>query len=784
MHLSYEYNEHQIFVRLQVYLNTFIFHNPYPLYQITPVINLSESKKDTIKLLETMIIKNSPDTLHIIYTRNSSLFTLNRTQNAYNGQQRLILHNFPMQKDLNYLTLNECCKSDVFLLDRKEFKKIIMLAMINTNIKIILYMSDLSRLGRYEIIFKDFMEINQLLDGRITINFAIGNNLVINLVGETGDILRQEFGIKQSQSAEFLAFNLANQRLDGAKRLESYDIGILDIIKDILQANPKISILSLYNELVSQKIVSIKGKPYSKTTLSQILKRNGIRNYSTNSVTINEPIDNLDQAIKNFKLDIIYLNQADHNNFYKYINNIWVVVTRAKLEHLLYNQLKKYIPNDEKIQKKVGYYKKLIKVTQYIDSLTSNNEYVALQNGILNLSTLTLVPFSRDYYLTYKLPYNQIEGSPVYPTKIKDWLHLICNNNTELVEFFMAYINCILRRDSSHQIFLELFGPGGGGKSTFVNLIIALVGKINKSVTDLNTLENNKFETANFYNKALIVINDSSMYKGGVSILKALTGGDPIRNEVKMKQASETFVFSGLVVIISNELLMLGDQSSGLTRRLVIYKVDVVVSERKVKLEETRNGYIGELSGELEAFFNLVIKMDVNKVNKLMKSPKLNIPTLKLLEQTIMYDSNPVAKFIRECVIVIGSDYRFIIPFNTLATKENSYKKYNLYRHYETYKQLNGLNVQGQARFKDLFQDNLKTVFPLTWKSVEFKTTNQGLHICGIVLRDQDCPDKFSWVYYDDLRFKNHLSCDLQYMERKESAFKRKFEHLPRIKSE
>jgi putative DNA primase/helicase len=63
--------------------------------------------------------------------------------------------------------------------------------------------------------------------------------------------------------------------------------------------------------------------------------------------------------------------------------------------------------------------------------------------------------------------------------------------------------------------------------------------------TQLSFLENNRFETAALLNKKLIIITDSETYAGNVSVLKAITGEDPLRLEEKNKPVGNPFIIRG-----------------------------------------------------------------------------------------------------------------------------------------------------------------------------------------------------------------------------------------------
>ena len=107
--------------------------------------------------------------------------------------------------------------------------------------------------------------------------------------------------------------------------------------------------------------------------------------------------------------------------------------------------------------------------------------------------------------------------------------------------------------NSEVQKFVEIVGPGKSGKSTYSNLAHALVGDDNAMISSLEHLEKNRFETANLYKKKLLLFNDVERYGGSVSVLKALTGRDLIRNERKFQSGPKTGKFNGLVMITANE---------------------------------------------------------------------------------------------------------------------------------------------------------------------------------------------------------------------------------------
>ncbi len=139
--------------------------------------------------------------------------------------------------------------------------------------------------------------------------------------------------------------------------------------------------------------------------------------------------------------------------------------------------------------------------------------------------------------------------------------------DTYVIEVLRAYLKAVVEGRVELQIFLECLGPGGTGKGTFQRLAMALVGYENVFVTELKRLENNRFETSNILGKRLIVITDSERYGGDVSVLKAITGQDPVRAEKKYDRRQCSIVAEGMVLIVANEPIQSSDYMSGFVRR-------------------------------------------------------------------------------------------------------------------------------------------------------------------------------------------------------------------------
>jgi putative DNA primase/helicase len=134
------------------------------------------------------------------------------------------------------------------------------------------------------------------------------------------------------------------------------------------------------------------------------------------------------------------------------------------------------------------------------------------------------------------------------------------------------------------QVSLHLIGPAGTGKSTLGWLAFVLVGKDNAITTKLKELESNRFETAGIYGRRLVAIEEADKYGGAVSVLKAMTGQDPLRLERKNQQQESSFIYEGQTLMMSNERLATTDYTSGIERR----RMTVELTKRISKVEQAR----------------------------------------------------------------------------------------------------------------------------------------------------------------------------------------------------
>jgi putative DNA primase/helicase len=270
---------------------------------------------------------------------------------------------------------------------------------------------------------------------------------------------------------------------------------------------------------------------------------------------------------------------------------------------------------------------------------------IPFQNGLLDIETRQLKPATRSNAATWCIPHDYIDGAgcPLF----LNWLHGAVDGDEGLAGLLRAWLNACIVGRADLQKFLHLLGPGGTGKSTFIRLLFAILGPENCATTDLRRLETNQFETSVLYGKRLAAITDSDKFGGAVNVLKALTGQDALRNERKHVQQTGSFIYTGTVIVASNEPLQSSDYTSGLERRRLVVPFDRRTTPEQ-KAAFLSAGGEERLHREIPGIVDWALGLSREQVTDIFMKPPA---TAQASAFEALLAGNPVAEWITHCVV-------------------------------------------------------------------------------------------------------------------------------------
>ena len=233
------------------------------------------------------------------------------------------------------------------------------------------------------------------------------------------------------------------------------------------------------------------------------------------------------------------------------------------------------IPNLKDTQRKeVLKYLELIAPVKEV----ANANYIAFNNGVYNLVTDTLEPYTPEIVITNKIPHDYNPGA--YSELADNTLNKISCNDAQVRSLFEEYIGYnFYRRNELGKAFI-FTGDKSNGKSTFLNVMNVILGYENTSALDISELKD-RFNTAMLCGKLANIgddIGDEFLSGNAVAIFKKLVTGDRVKAEHKGLDPFEfnpytKFTFS------ANEIPKMRDKTGAVIRRLVIIPCDATFSK-------------------------------------------------------------------------------------------------------------------------------------------------------------------------------------------------------------
>ena len=189
------------------------------------------------------------------------------------------------------------------------------------------------------------------------------------------------------------------------------------------------------------------------------------------------------------------------------------------------------------------------------------------KNGILNIFTGELTGFSPNLVITNRIPWDYRENAKCELVD-KTISKLACGDRQiiSLLEEMAGY--CFFRRNELRKAFI-LTGDKGNGKSTYIAMLMTMLGEENTSALDLKEL-GDRFKTAEIFRKLANLGDDiGDEFIGDTAVFKKLVSGDRVTAE---KKGQDPFAFSNYAKMIfsANTLPRVKDRTGAVIDRLLV----------------------------------------------------------------------------------------------------------------------------------------------------------------------------------------------------------------------
>jgi putative DNA primase/helicase len=264
-------------------------------------------------------------------------------------------------------------------------------------------------------------------------------------------------------------------------------------------------------------------------------------------------------------------------------------------------------------------------------------------------------------------------------------------------------------------------------------------------ISSLEHLEKNRFETANLYKKKLLLFNDVERYGGSVSVLKAITGRDLIRNERKFQASSQKpFKYNGLVMITANEPIQTTDPTSGLARRRLTIPFDKPFtggsSEQKTLIDmDDRGRPFGEFASLLPGLVNWLLDMEDAEMREYLMETNKKVDFFAQHHKEQILKSNQIMDWMAHHVVYdpgVAASVGFA-KFDPARGYEN-WDKW-LYASYCSFCRGSNNNILGRSRFESLLLDVCVHQLRL---NVSKEVTTKGMRVINVAVRGSN-PTKY-----------------------------------------
>ena len=325
---------------------------------------------------------------------------------------------------------------------------------------------------------------------------------------------------------------------------------------------------------------------------------------------------------------------------------------------------------------------KRTEVLNYLDVLIQDEapaadaDYIAFANGVYDLKMGSLVPFSPEFVITNKIPW---EYDPTIWSEFADKTlrRLACDDQGiyDLLEEVIGYL--FYRRNELRKSFI-LLGDKANGKSTYLDMLKTLLGDGNTSALDLSEL-GERFKTAELFGKLANVGDDiGDEFIANPAVFKKLVSGDRVNAE---RKGQDPFDFSSYAKLLfsANSMPRIRDKTGAVLDRIVLVPFKATFSKDDLDFDP----YIKYKLRSPEVMSHL-INVGLKGLERVLANRSFTMPEAVEVElEAYAVANNPILDFFHET------------PVDEVVNESTA----SVYDYYVSYAIRNNMKPLGQNEF-------------------------------------------------------------------------------------
>ena len=408
------------------------------------------------------------------------------------------------------------------------------------------------------------------------------------------------------------------------------------------------------NQALFNYILTLQGNDFSKEEARQTIR-------IINKYVLKEPLsdDELDVVLRDdaFLKDIFFKgNTFLFDKFATFLKNNHHIIRINGQLHLFKDGI--YVAGQDEVEAAMIQHisslsnAKRSEVFKYLNLLLLENtemakpNFIAFRNGIYDLTTDTLNPFSPDVVITNRIPWDY---NPAAYSELADrTLNKIACNDEQVRTILEECIgSCFYRSNTlgGGKAFI-LTGDRSNGKSTFIGMVQHLLDEKNISALDLKELDQKFQNTALFGKLANLGDDISDEFIVNASIFKKFVTGERVQVQNKGEKPFEfnnyaKFLFS------ANDIPRIKDKTGAVLRRLLIVPFNAEFSNNDPDYDSNIKYKLQE-----QDVMEYLIVLGLKALKNVIKNQGFT-ESVKVKQQMKEYEesNNPILGFFEECQI-------------------------------------------------------------------------------------------------------------------------------------